>query len=125
MAKITYVQPDGSSQTLDVAVGLTVMEGAFDNGVDGIVALCGGSCSCSTCHVYVDPAWLERVGEAHSGEVDTMEFAIDPKPNSRLSCQVEVTVCVKLQGSDRMLTHAVVVPQLQQAGIRPLAEAGA
>lgn len=91
MAKITYVQPDGERKTLDIAEGLTVMEGAFDHGVEGIVALCGGSCSCSTCHVYVDDEWLERVGAAHTGEVDTMEFAIDPKPNSRLSCQITIT----------------------------------
>ena len=91
MPKITYVQPNGDRQTLDVAAGLTVMEGAFDNQVDGIVALCGGSCSCSTCHVYVDPEWTEKVGGPDSDELDTMEFAIDPKANSRLSCQITVS----------------------------------
>ena len=91
MAKVTYVQPDGGRQTLDVANGLTVMEGAFDNGVDGIVAACGGCCSCSTCHVYVDPEWRERVGDAHAAEVDTMEFAMEVGEGSRLSCQITVS----------------------------------
>ena len=90
MAKITYVEPGGASRTIDVPSGESVMDGAFDNQVDGIVALCGGSCSCSTCHVYVDDGWVEKVGTPHSAEQDTLEFAIDVRPNSRLSCQITV-----------------------------------
>ena len=91
MAKIIYVEPNGSRRTIEVESGMTVMDGAFDNDVDGIIAICGGSCSCSTCHVYVDEAWIERVGTAHSAEQDTLEFAVNVRPNSRLSCQVEIT----------------------------------
>ncbi len=88
MPRVTYVQPNGERVTLDLEPGSTVMEGAFDHGVDGIVALCGGSCSCSTCHVYVDDEWAERVGQADEGETGTLDFAIDTRPNSRLSCQI-------------------------------------
>jgi 2Fe-2S ferredoxin len=89
--KITYVQPDGEEVTVEVPVGLTVMEGAIENDVDGIVAACGGSCSCSTCHVHVDEDWLEVVGPPHAAELDTLEFAIDVDERSRLSCQIEVS----------------------------------
>ena len=58
MPKVTYVQPDGKQRVIDVAPGTTLMEAAIDNDVAGIVAECGGACSCATCHVYVDPAWL-------------------------------------------------------------------
>ncbi|REJ76465.1 MAG: 2Fe-2S ferredoxin [Acidobacteria bacterium] len=91
MAKITYIEPSGERKTIDVPPGSTVMDGAVDNNVDGIIASCGGSCSCSTCHVYVDEEWIGRTGRAHLAEQDTLEFAIDVRENSRLSCQIEVT----------------------------------
>ena len=91
MPKITYIDPDGGSRVLDAPVGDSVMECAVDNDVDGIVAACGGSCSCSTCHVYVDEAWVEAVGPRHEEEAFTLECGIDVRPNSRLSCQIEVT----------------------------------
>ena len=91
MAKITYVQPSGERETLEVENGLTVMEGAYNNDVEGIVAACGGSCSCSTCHVYIDPEWRERVGGPHAAEEDTLELADDVRESSRLSCQIEVS----------------------------------
>jgi 2Fe-2S ferredoxin len=61
MAKITYVEHGGKEHVVDVAPGLTVMEGARDNGIPGIEADCGGACACSTCHVYIDPAWVDRL----------------------------------------------------------------
>ncbi len=91
MPKITFVEPGGDRKTVEIAVGTSVMEGAVDHGIDGIVAACGGSCSCSTCHVHVDAEWVERVGVAHEAEQDVLEFAIDPDERSRLSCQLEVS----------------------------------
>ena len=90
MAKITYVQADGSSQTVDAKPGSTVMETAVDNDIDGIVAECGGACSCATCHVYVDEAWLERTGEPDAMEDGMLDCVLDRRPESRLSCQIPV-----------------------------------
>ena len=91
MPKVTFVQPSGDQQEVEIATGTTVMEGAVDHGVDGIVAACGGCCSCSTCHVYVDPSCAERVGQPDEAEQDVLEFAIDPDQRSRLSCQLEMS----------------------------------
>ena len=92
MAKITYVEHGGKEHVVDVAPGLTVMEGARDNGIPGIEADCGGACACSTCHVYVDPAWVERLPPQGEMEADMLEFACDPDPvRSRLTCQLKVT----------------------------------
>lgn len=91
MPKITYIDQDGGARVVDAPVGDSVMDCAVDNDVDEIVAACGGSCSCSTCHVYVDEAWIEAVGPRHEDEEFTLECAIDLRPNSRLSCQIEVT----------------------------------
>jgi ferredoxin len=74
MAKITYVEFGGKEHTLEVANGLTVMEGARDNGIPGIEADCGGACACSTCHVYVDPAWVDRLPKKDSMESDMLDF---------------------------------------------------
>ncbi len=91
MAKITYIAHDGSSRTLEVKAGLTVMEGAVKNNVPGIDADCGGACACATCHVYVDEAWMDKVGAASAMEESMLDFAEGVKPNSRLSCQIKVT----------------------------------
>ena len=91
MPKIHFLQPNGDRKTVEIDVGTTVMDAAIAGDVVGIVASCGGSCSCSTCHVYVEGAWLEKTGKAHEAEVDTLEFGIDVRDNSRLSCQIEVT----------------------------------
>jgi ferredoxin, 2Fe-2S len=90
MPKITYVQPDGSQIDAEADVGSTVMETAIRNGVPGIVAECGGSCTCATCHVYVDDKWAETVGEPSMMEEDMLDFAFDVRPTSRLSCQIKV-----------------------------------
>lgn len=92
MPKITYIEHDGTRHELDVALGQTVMEGARDGGVEGILAICGGSCVCSTCHVYVDPDWVDRLPARAEAELETLELApgVDPI-RSRLGCQLRVT----------------------------------
>jgi ferredoxin, 2Fe-2S len=92
MAKITYVEFGGKEHVLEVPTGLTVMEGARDNGVPGIEADCGGACACSTCHVYVDAAWVGRLPTKDAMEEDMLDFAYQPDPvRSRLTCQLKVS----------------------------------
>ena len=92
MAKITYVEHNGTEHVVEVANGLTVMEGARDNGIPGIEADCGGACACSTCHVYVDDAWVEKLPAKDGMEEDMLDFAFEPDPTkSRLTCQLKVT----------------------------------
>ena len=92
MAKITYVEHSGREHVVDVATGLTVMEGARDNGIPGIEADCGGACACSTCHVYVDAAWVGKLPKKDAMEEDMLDFAWQPDPvRSRLTCQLKVT----------------------------------
>jgi 2Fe-2S ferredoxin len=91
MARITFIQPDGTEQTVDGEPGLTVMEVAKMNLIDGIEAECGGACACATCHVFVDDAWKEKTGAPNQMEEDMLDFAYDVRPTSRLSCQIRIT----------------------------------
>ena len=91
MPKITYIEHNGTAHTVEVDLGLSVMEGAVNNGVPGIDADCGGACACATCHVYVDPAWEAKTGEKNESEAAMISFANGVEPNSRLSCQITVT----------------------------------
>ena len=92
MAKITYIEHNGTEHVVDVANGLTVMEGARDNNIPGIEADCGGACACSTCHVYVHPDWVEKLPAKDAMEEDMLDFAYEPDPvRSRLTCQLKVT----------------------------------
>jgi ferredoxin, 2Fe-2S len=92
MVKITYVEFGGTQKVVDVAPGLTVMEGGRDNGVKGIEADCGGACACSTCHVYVDEAWVDSLPPRDAMEQDMLDFAFQPdERRSRLTCQLKVT----------------------------------
>ena len=91
MPKLTIVAFDGTRFDLDVETGSTVMENAVKNSVPGIEAECGGACACATCHVYVDDAWTENVGRPDVMEEDMLDFAYEPKPVSRLSCQIKMT----------------------------------
>ncbi|MBI1263057.1 MAG: 2Fe-2S iron-sulfur cluster binding domain-containing protein [Rhizobiales bacterium] len=91
MAKITYIESNGTVHTIDAENGSTVMEGAVKNSIPGIDADCGGACACATCHVYVAPEWLEKTGAKESMEEDMLDFAFDVRDNSRLSCQIKVT----------------------------------
>ncbi|SDW30468.1 2Fe-2S iron-sulfur cluster-binding protein [Roseicitreum antarcticum] len=92
MAKITYVEFNGTEHVVDVPDGLTVMEGARDNAIPGIEADCGGACACSTCHVYVDAAWIDKLPPRDAMEEDMLDFAFSPDPErSRLTCQLKVS----------------------------------
>ena len=91
MSKITYIDYQGNSKTIDVENGLTVMEGAIQNDIPGIDADCGGAMACATCHVYVEEKWLDKVPKAEEAEVDMIDMAYEPKKNSRLSCQLIVS----------------------------------
>ena len=91
MVKVTYKDANGGVKTVEAQVGATVMETAIKNSVPGIEAECGGACACATCHVYVDEAWLAKVGVRAQMEEDMLDFAFEVRPNSRLSCQIKVT----------------------------------
>jgi len=93
MPAITYIEHNGTRHTVQVPVGRSVMQGAVDNNVPGIDADCGGECACATCHVYIDAAWLDRIGRPAPGsqEASMLSFAAVTQPDSRLSCQLEVT----------------------------------
>lgn len=92
MPKITYFTHDMVEHTVDVAVGMTVMEGARDNSIPGIDADCGGACACSTCHVYVDPAWVDKLPPKSETEAEMLDFAHEPdEVRSRLTCQILVS----------------------------------
>ena len=91
MAKITYIEHDGKPHTIEVANGLSVMEGAVQNNIPGIDADCGGSMACATCHVYVKEEWFNKLPKKEDGEEDMLDMAFEPKNNSRLSCQLIVS----------------------------------
>ena len=90
MPKITYIEHNGKSHKIEVANGLTVMEGAVQNNIPGIDADCGGACACATCHVYVNEEWLNKLPEKTSTEQDMLDMAFEPNNLSRLSCQILV-----------------------------------
>lgn len=91
MPKITYKLPDGTEATLEARVGDSVMETAVKNGIKGIVAECGGACSCATCHVFVDPEFADLVGGPSDLEDDMLDgAACDRTHTSRLSCQIKM-----------------------------------
>lgn len=91
MATIKYIEHSGEEHELEVAPGTTVMQAAMDNNIRGIVADCGGSCSCATCHVYIDQDWLGKLEGQNDMEEVLLEEVFDPQDNSRLSCQIIVT----------------------------------
>ena len=79
MPKITYKDKEGNSKTIEVEKGLTVMEGAVQNDIPGIDADCGGSMACSTCHVYVEEKWFNKLPKIEDAEVDMIDMAYEPK----------------------------------------------
>ena len=91
MPKITYIEHDGKTHIIEVASGLSVMEGAVQNNIPGIDADCGGSMACATCHVYVKEEWFNKLPKKEDGEEDMLDMAFEPKKNSRLSCQLVVS----------------------------------
>ncbi|KQN80581.1 2Fe-2S iron-sulfur cluster-binding protein [Sphingomonas sp. Leaf62] len=88
MPKLTVVTRAGEERTVDGEAGLSVMEVLKMNGFDELLALCGGGCSCATCHVYVDPAYLDRLPPMGADEDDLLDAVDDRRDTSRLSCQV-------------------------------------
>jgi 2Fe-2S ferredoxin len=105
MAKITYIEFDGTEHVIDVKNGLSVMEGAVKNNIPGIDADCGGACACATCHVYVQGDWLPKTGDKSAMEESMLDFAENVEDNSRLSCQIKV--------SDELDGLTVKMPQSQ------------
>jgi len=91
MPTVTFINADGDSREVEAESGASVMQAAIDNMIDGVLGECGGACSCATCHCYVDDAWVSKVKPAEEIEKDMLECVLDPQPNSRLSCQIEVT----------------------------------
>jgi len=91
MVKIKYIEYKGKSHTIDVANGLSVMEGAIQNNIPGIDADCGGSMACATCHVYVKEKWFDKLPKKEDGEEDMIDMAYEPNKFSRLSCQLIVS----------------------------------
>ena len=91
MPKITYKDHQGTSKTIEVENGLSVMEGAIQKEIPGIDADCGGSMACATCHVYIDDKWFDKIPKAEDAEIDMIDMAFEPKKNSRLSCQLIVS----------------------------------
>ena len=90
MAKITFISPDGTETVIEAENDISVMVNAINNGIEGIIAECGGACSCATCHVIVDPAWYDKLPAPENMEKDMLEFAAEPSETSRLSCQIKV-----------------------------------
>lgn len=91
MPKIIYIEQDGTRKEVEAEPGYTVMEVAVNNGVDGIVAECGGACACATCHGYIDEAWLDKLPEMDDMEDSMLDAAYERKDTSRLTCQIEIT----------------------------------
>jgi 2Fe-2S ferredoxin len=91
MPKVTFIEHDGTVHDVDAEIGESLMEAALRGSVSGIVAECGGSCTCATCHIYVDETWLAKTGERSLEEDEQLDNAFDVRPNSRLSCQIKMS----------------------------------
>jgi len=90
MARITFISSDGTRHETEVDNGYSVMEGAINNDIEGIVAECGGACACATCHSYVDEAWMDKMPPMDDMEDSMLDAAYERKDNSRLTCQIEI-----------------------------------
>ncbi|KMS58205.1 MULTISPECIES: 2Fe-2S iron-sulfur cluster-binding protein [Sphingobium] len=91
MPKLIVVDRSGDEKTIDAGEGISVMEAIRDNGVDELLALCGGCCSCATCHVFVEEDWRGPVGAAIGDEDDLLDSSDHRAAGSRLSCQIMMT----------------------------------
>ena len=105
MPKIVFIEPGGARREVHAPVGITLMEAARQQGIEGILAQCGGACACATCHVYIDPAWAAKLPPREDMEEGMLENAWEPRGNSRLSCQIHITA--DMEGMQ------VIVPQRQ------------
>jgi ferredoxin, 2Fe-2S len=100
MPTVIYITPDGERHVTEVDTGYSIMEGAINNNIQGIVAECGGACACATCHSYVDDAWLDRIPPMDDMEDSMLDAAFERRPNSRLTCQIEMN-----DGLDGIVIH--------------------
>ena len=91
MPKVTFIAADGTRKDVQAASGLSLMQAAVNNGVPGIVAECGGACSCATCHVHVEASWFGKLPAPEGMEKEMIEFVMEPQPTSRLSCQIKLS----------------------------------
>jgi 2Fe-2S ferredoxin len=91
MPKIVFIEPGGARREIEAPLGITLMEVARQHAIAGIEAQCGGACACATCHVYIDPARFATLPPLEDMEQGMLETAWEPKPNSRLSCQIHMT----------------------------------
>lgn len=89
--EVHFIETSGEERRIEIPVGRSLMEGALAGGVEGLLADCGGACSCATCHVYIDPEWVDRIPLREPMESDMLECAEHVRSNSRLSCQIIVT----------------------------------
>lgn len=94
MPKLTIVSRTGTEDVVDVDNGLSVMEAIRDSGHEELLALCGGCCSCATCHVFVDPEWLAKTGTISEDESDLLDSSDHRRENSRLSCQIQMSAAL-------------------------------
>ena len=91
MTRVTCIEPDGATVSVEIRDGWSLMQGAKSQGVQGIEAECGGACSCATCHCYVDPAWIARLPPPSEAEsLMLTNVAAEQRPTSRLSCQIRI-----------------------------------
>ncbi|PUE22966.1 2Fe-2S ferredoxin [Limnohabitans sp. MMS-10A-160] len=90
MTRINFITAEGESLQFEAQDGMSVMEVAVAHNVPGIDADCGGACACATCHVYIDPAWVDRLPAKTDLEIKMLEFAISVSPQSRLSCRLSI-----------------------------------
>ena len=100
MPKVIYITTDGIHHEVQVENGYSVMEGAINNNIEGIVAECGGACACATCHSYIDEAWLDQLPAMDDMEDSMLDAAYERRPNSRLTCQIEMN-----PGLDGLIVH--------------------
>ncbi|WP_454752834.1 2Fe-2S iron-sulfur cluster-binding protein [Cupriavidus necator] len=91
MPNITFIEHNGTSRTVEAELGQSVMQAAMNQLLPGLVADCGGYCSCATCHAYVDDAWISRIPPAGDDEKAMLECVLHIEANSRLTCQITVT----------------------------------
>lgn len=91
MPQITVVKLSGEESSVEAEIGKTLMETIRDNGFDELLALCGGCCSCATCHVHIDPAFMDKLPEMSEDENDLLDSSDTRDEYSRLSCQIPVT----------------------------------
>ena len=106
MARIVFIEANGTSWSVEAAEGLSLMQLAVNAGIDAIAAECGGACACGTCHCYIDSGWTDRLPQPDEQEAAMLECVINQTPESRLSCQIELSktmdgLVVRLPGAQR------------------------